>query len=147
VRSLSKVVCLAVGLFAIGLASSSVRANDLLAGSFKLQHPTQWNNTTLPAGDYTFRLARTQNDSDMLMIRGEKQSLSVFVYSDSACKTCQDSSLNLAVRGGTRYVTSLELAGFHVNFKMRQSAGAKEEEMAKGQQQSEQVAVHVDGSN
>lgn len=145
-RFLFKGVCLAVGLLAISLASSSVRADDLAIGSFTLPHETQWNSTTLPAGNYTFRLARTQSNARMLMIRGEKQSMSVFIYGESWCRACDSRALNLEVRRGMRYVSSLDLAGYHVDFKVRESAGAREAEMAKktAQPQSEQVAVQVE---
>lgn len=148
-RFLSNVVCLAVGLFAIGLASSSVQANDLATGSFKLQHATRWNNTTLPAGEYTFQLARTQSDANLMMIRGEKQSMTVIVYGESDCRTCQNHSLNLEGRRGNSYVTSMDLAGYHMNFKINETARAREEEMAKtrARSQSQQMAVHTDDSN
>jgi predicted carbohydrate-binding protein with CBM5 and CBM33 domain len=149
VRFLSKVVCLAAGLFAIGLASSSVRANDLAMGSFTLHHAARWNSTTLPAGDYTFRVARTPSNTNLMMIRGEKQSLTVFVYGESDCRTCQSSSLNLEARGENSYVTSMDLAGYHMNFKINETARAREEEMAKtrARSQSQQMAVHTDDSN
>ncbi|HEV7968250.1 MAG TPA: hypothetical protein VGP19_11805 [Candidatus Acidoferrales bacterium] len=142
-RSLSKAFIVAVGLLAIGLASSSAGANDVLVGNFTLPHSTEWNNTVLPAGDYTFKVARTQTNADLLMIRGAKQSVSLYIYAESACTTCQSSSLNLAVRGNNRVVTSLDLTGFHVNFKVRQSA-AEGEEMSRVPASTEQVAVHVD---
>jgi hypothetical protein len=142
-------VCLAVVLFAIGSASSSVRANDLAMGSFTLQHPTRWNDTMLPAGQYRFELARTQSDANLMMIRGEKQSLTVIVYGQSDYKTCQSSSLNLEMRRGSRYVTSLDLAGYHMNFKIRETARAREEEMVKtpAHSQPQQVAIHADDNN
>jgi hypothetical protein len=149
VRFLSKVVCLAAGLFAIGLASSSVRANDLAMGSFTLHHAARWNSTTLPAGNYAFRLARTQSGANLMMIQGEKQSMMVIVHGESECRTCQSSSLNLEGRRGNSYVTSMDLAGYHMNFKINETARAREEEMAKtrARSQSQQMAVHTDDSN
>lgn len=118
-------------------------------GSFTLNHATRWNRTTLPAGDYTYRLARTPSNANLMMIRGEKQSLTVFVYGESDCRTCQGSSLNLEARRGNSYVTSLDLAGYHMNFKIRETARAREEEMAKTptHAQSQQVAIHADDNN
>jgi hypothetical protein len=142
-RFLSKAFVVAVGLLAIGLLSSSVFANDVLVGKFTLPHPTQWNNSVLPAGDYTFRMARTQTNTDMLSVRGAKETLDILVFAQSACETCRSASLNLAVRNDDRVVTSLDLPGFHVNFKAHESAAERKEQLAKTPMPSEQVAVHV----
>lgn len=144
-RFLSKVFVVAVGLLAIGSISSSARANNVLVGNFTLAHPTLWNNTVLPAGNYTFKMARTQTNSNMLTVRGAKQSMILYVNSESACETCRSASLNLAVRGNNRIVTSMDLTGFHVNFKVRRSESEKEE-LSKMPASTEQVAVHVDSN-
>jgi hypothetical protein len=143
-RYLSKAFVVAVCLLAVGLSSSPASAADVLAGKFTLTHATQWNDTVLPAGDYTFRVARTVTNADLLTVHGAKQAVNLYIYNESACRTCQTASLNLAVRNDNRVVTSLDLPGFHVNFKVRQSAAEKREELAKTTAPSEQVAVHVD---
>ena len=142
-RYLSKVFTVAVGLLAFGVLSSSVRANDMLAGTFALTSPTQWKNTVLPAGDYTFTLVRTQSDTHLLSVRGEKKVLDILVFAQSTCETCRSSALKVAVQGDNRAVSSLELPGFHMNFKIRQSAAEKGEDLAKAPARSEQVAVRV----
>jgi hypothetical protein len=146
VRSVSKVFVIVVGLLAIGLSSASIRANgnDVQAGKFTLPHPTRMNGVVLPAGDYTFRLKRTQSNAETLVIRhSNQQVLSFLVYPESACETCRDASLNLAVLGNFREVTSMDLAGHHVDLNLHKSASASQESV-KIQVQSEQVAVQVD---
>jgi hypothetical protein len=142
-RYLSKAFVVAIGLLAIGALSSSVsvRADNSLIGKFTLHHPAKWNNTLLPAGDYT--LSRAQTNTNLLLVRGEQQTLHVLISGKSDCKTCQTSSLNLAVLGDNRVVTSLDLAGFRLNFKVRQSPAETGEEFGKIPSPSEQVAVHV----
>jgi hypothetical protein len=142
-RCLSKAFVVAVCLLAVGLSSSPVPAADVLAGKFTLPHATQWNDTVLPAGDYTFRIARTLTNADLLMVHGAAQAVNLYIFNESNCRTCQTASLNLAVRNDNRVVTSLDLPGFHVNFKVRQSAAEKREELAKTAAPSEQVAVDV----
>jgi hypothetical protein len=142
-RCLSKAFVVAVCLLAVGLSSSPVPAADVLAGKFTLPHATQWNDTVLPAGDYTFRIARTLTNADLLMVHGAAQAVNLYIFNESNCRTCQTALLNLAVRNDNRVVTSLDLPGFHVNFKVRQSAAEKREELAKTAAPSEQVAVHV----
>jgi hypothetical protein len=133
------------GLFALVFSGVAVRANNLREGSFTLQHPTEWNNTVLPAGEYRFEVARTQTNAKLLVVHGAKQSLNVFIYGESACMTCRNSSLNLEVHGNNRAVSSMDLSGFHVNFKLKQSAREKEE-MSKIPASNEQVAVQTDSN-
>jgi hypothetical protein len=145
-RHLCKALVIAVGLFAIGVSSSSVSAKTLMAGTFTLTHPTQWKNTMLPAGNYTFKLAGTQTDTNVLSVRGANQTLDMLVFAQSACETCRNGALKVAVEGDNRVVTSLDLPGFHVDFKGRQSAAETEKQLAKAHASSEQVAVHVDSN-
>jgi hypothetical protein len=145
-RYLSKALVVAVGLFSIGVLSSSVSANNLLEGSFKLERPIQWKSTVLPAGDYTFKMTRTQTDTNMLAVRGQKKSMDILIFAQSACEKCKSGELQLDVQGGTRVVTSLELPGFHVDFNSRQSPAQREQQMTKAHAASEQVAVHVDSN-
>jgi hypothetical protein len=145
-RNLSKALAVAVGLLAIGVSSSSVSAKTLMAGTFTLDLPTQWKNTVLPAGNYTFKLAGTQTDTNVLSVRGANQTLDMLVFAQSACETCRNGALKVAVQGDNRVVTSLDLPGFHVDFKSRQSAAETEKQLAKAHASSEQVAVHLDSN-
>jgi hypothetical protein len=142
-RYQSKVFLVTVGLLLIGALSSSVRANNMMIGTFTLAHPTQWNNATLPAGDYTFSVTRGQADTHVLSVQGAKQALSILIFAQSACETCRKGALKVAVQNENRVVTSLDLPGFHLNFNNRQSASEREEQLAKTPATSEQVAVHV----
>jgi hypothetical protein len=144
-RFLSKASVVAVGLLAIVLLSSSVGAKSLLVGTFTLTHPTQWKNTMLPAGDYTFRLARTQTDANVLMVSGAKKTLDIMIFAQSACETCRSGAMKVAVQGDNRVVTSLDLPGFHVDFNNRRSP-AEREELSKVPASTEQVAVHVNSN-
>jgi hypothetical protein len=145
-RHLCKALVIAVGLFAIGVSSSSVSAKTLMAGTFTLTHPTQWKNTMLPAGNYTFKLAGTQTDTNVLSVRGANQTLTMLVFAQSACESCRNGALKMAVEGDNRVVTTLDLPGFHVDFKGSQSAAENEKQLAKAHASSEQVAVHVDSN-
>src|ERR1700730_1353212 len=108
-RNLLKTVVVTVGLLYIGVLSSSVRANnnERLIGSFTLAHPTQWNNATLPAGDYTFSMTRGLGDTNVLSVHGSQQAFSMFLP-QSACETCRNAALKVAVQNDNRVVTSME---------------------------------------
>jgi hypothetical protein len=68
------------------------------------------------------------------------------VFAQSACERCQSGALKLAVQGDNRVVTSLDLPGFHMDFKASRSAAQKEEQSHKATAPTEQVAVHVDSN-
>lgn len=150
-RFFTKFSLLAAALMAVALMSSSVRANDLLTGTFTLTQSTQWNNTLLPAGQYTIQLSRTLSSANLLVIRGGKQSVSMLVNSDALCMNCGSGSLNMVSLGDLNVVTSMDLAGIHQNFQVQKSARQREAEMAKNRKPSnkpaEQVAIHTDDNN
>lgn len=145
-RNLSKVFVIAVGFLAIGVLSSAVGAKTLLAGSFTLTHSTQWKSTVLPAGNYTFSLAHDTTDTNVLKVRGVKTGLDILVFAQSACDSCQTGALKVAVKGDHRVVTSLDLPGFHVDFKNRQAKAEGEERVNKSVPATEQVAVQVNSN-
>ncbi len=144
-RILSKGLLIAAGIFAIGLVSSSVSANNLLVGSFTLDHPTQWKNTTLPAGNYTLKLTRTETDTNVLKIQGKSQTLEIMMFAQYACTSCKNGALSLDTAGNNRVVTALDLPGFHVDFTPGRSSAERERQSAKTKQpaRTEQVAVQV----
>jgi hypothetical protein len=142
-RYLSKILVVAVGLLAIGGISSSVRANDMLVGSFTLHHPAQWNKTLLPAGTYKFKLVRTQTDANMLVVSGEKQSMNIYVFAQAACETCRNAGLTLQVQGDHRVVTSLSLPGFRVDFSSRGTLVDAKADADHATPYSEQIDVSV----
>jgi hypothetical protein len=143
-RNLPKVYVVVLSLFILALSGLSVSAKTLLAGSFTLENPTQWKNTVLPAGKYTFRLAGTQTDTNVLKVHGANKNLDIMVFAQSACENCRSGALKVAVNGDNRVVTSLDLPGFHMDFAAPRSAAQREEESRKAPAASEQVAVHVD---
>ncbi len=142
-RYLSKILIVAVALLAIGGVSSSVRANDMLDGTFTLNHPAQWNKTMLPAGTYKFKLVRTQTDANLLLVTGAKTSMDIYVFAQAACETCRDASLTLTVQGDRRVVTSLSLPGFHVYFNLRGSLVDVKEQEGNVTPYFEQIDVSV----
>jgi hypothetical protein len=144
-RFVSKLSIVAVGLLAIGISSSSIRANEL-AGKFTLPHATVWKSTVLPAGDYTFMMTHGQADTNLLKVRGKNQSLEILVFAQSACAACRNGQLSLGGDGQNRVVTSLELPGYHMDFNDSVSASAKRELARMSAAPSEQVAVHVNSN-
>jgi len=134
-----------LSLCAISLGSSSVRANDSIVGKFTLQHPTQWNNMVLPAGEYSFRLTRVQGqNAQLLTIRMGDQKINFTLHGQRGCENCRQLTLNLTVQGQRYVVSSIDVPGLHADFDVPPQSGAKEEEVAKTPRSSEQVAVQFD---
>ena len=143
-RHVSKALLVVMGLLAVSLMSSGVRADEMIIGSFKLPHATAWKSTMLPAGEYRFKLARTQSsDTRVLTVEGSKHTMNMLVFAQSACQSCRKGELVLAVNGDDRAVTSMELPGYHVDFKSSRSSAQREEQARKAPKASEQVAVQV----
>jgi hypothetical protein len=134
-----------LSLLAISLGSSSVRANEYMAGKFKLAHPTRWNDVVLPAGEYSFRLTRVQGqNAQLLTIRLADQKINFFLHGQRACENCHQPALNLTVQGQRYEVSSIDVPGLHADFDVHTPSGAKEEESARAPKSSEQVAVQFD---
>lgn len=143
-RHVSKALVVVMGLLAVSLLSSGVRADELAIGSFKLPHATAWKSTMLPAGEYTFKLARTQSpDTRVLTVEGSKHTLNILVFTQAACQTCRKGELTLSVNGDDRVVTAMELPGYHVDFKSDWSSAQREQQARKTMKHSEQVAAQV----
>jgi len=145
-RTIYRALLIAVGLLSVGVLSLSVYANSLMLGTFTLSHPAQWNGATLPAGKYQFKMTRTQTDANMLVITGEKQTLSVLVFSQNTCDSCKSEALRMAVQGDRRTVTSLDLPGYHFDFKVPRMEAVKET-ASDSSPWVEQVAVQVNPAN
>jgi hypothetical protein len=146
-RTISKALVLVVGLLSIGVLASSVFADgSLLVGTFKLTHSTQWNSTLLPAGEYQFKLTRSQTGTNMLVITGQKQTLNLLVLPQNVCDSCKTEALRTMVQGDTRIVTSLDLPGYHLDFKVPRMEEAKET-TSNSSAWIEQVAVHANPAN
>ena len=145
-RHVSKALIITMGLLAVSLLSSGVRADDLLIGSFKLPHATSWRGMMLPAGDYTFKLANSQSDVRLLSVQGSKKTLTVLVFPQAACQTCRKGELTLEANGDNRVVSSLELPGYHVDFKGSWSNAEREQQAHKTKMTPEQVAVRVNSN-
>jgi hypothetical protein len=145
-RNFSRALLVVAALLSIGMLASSASANTLLAGTFTLNRPVQWNGTTLPAGDYQFRLMPSQTDANMLVVSGGKQTLSLLVFAHNACESCKTVTLKMTVQGDRRIVSSMDLPGYHLDFKMPRVENAKET-ANDSSSWVEQISVHVDPAN
>ena len=124
-RNLYRALLFAIGL-TFGLAASSAFAAPMVVGAFTLSRPAVWNGTMLPAGDYQFRMTPTQSDTNMLVVTGNKQTLNVLVFAHNTCESCKSVALKMTVQGDSRIISSMDLPGYHLDFKMPHMENAKE---------------------
>ena len=139
----SRALIVAIALLSIGMLCSSASANTLLSGTFTLNRPAQWNGTTLPAGAYQFKLTTGQTDANTLVISGGKQTLSMLVYAHNACESCKTVTLKMTVQGDDRVVTSMDLPGYHLDFKKPRMENAQQAS-ADTSSWVEQISAQVD---
>ncbi len=145
-RTPSRALFVLIGLLLIGAPSAPIFANNLPVGTFTLSHPVLWNGTMLPAGKYHFKMTRTQTDANVLVISGEKKTLDLMVFSQSACDSCKAEALTMTVQGDSRVVTSFDLPGYHMEFQTPRMENAKET-VSDSTPWAEQVDVHVTPEN
>jgi hypothetical protein len=144
-RNFYRALLFAVGLL-VGFASSTAFAGPVVVGTFTLRQPAQWNGTTLLAGDYQFKMTPSQTDTNTLVITGGKQTLSMLVFAHNTCDSCKTVVLKMTVQGESRTITSMDLPGYHLDFKAPRMENAKE---SAGDSSSwvEQVNVRTDPAN
>jgi hypothetical protein len=101
----------AIGLVAFGIGASRTVAQVAFRGSFTLPYEVHWNNSVLPAGDYTFTLQSTRWPARMIL-QGPNGSTFIQAMAISDHNTSQHSTLTVQRRGGARFVRDLYLADY-----------------------------------
>jgi len=130
-----------LGLLGICASASQSAAQNTVTGSFTLSHEIHWQNTTFPAGDYTFSIPSKVGREPML-VKGpsgaayELPAVTSYKHSDQA------GVLILEQHGKTFFVREMDLNG--VGLQLRYSvpkAPKNEMELAQGPTSTEQVPV------
>ena len=104
----------AVGLLGIGLSASASQAQALYKGSFTLPQEVRWQNATMPAGEYTFRVdSLTRNEP--VIVTGPAGTVFQMPLVTSEIKYGDRSFLKLERRGGELYVGEMDLAQVGIN--------------------------------
>lgn len=141
-QSKSRLYLIAIFALAVSISASAAHAQTYSTGKFTLPNDTQWNNVSLPAGNYTFQIKETVTSAKLLRVRGEHQTAQFMVYptGDAANR----SELTLEVRNGYRYVTSFQVPGLVAAFHIQPPAAEKESvaSVHKSEQISVQTAAH-----
>lgn len=132
-------VAAAITLVSAGIFASTASAQNAAQGSFTLTHEIRWQNATLPAGDYTFRL-KSAVRGDAMTVTGPNGS--VFeIASVIDHKGDGPSILKLERRGEAYFVSQMDLpqVGIQLSYVVPK-APKGEQELAQGPA-TEQVLV------
>ena len=110
-RSIRKFAYAAVLGFSMFTIQPTLAAAEDAHGSFTLSHEVHWQNSVLPAGDYTFSI-KTVGSSEFLLLRGINGTgtdAMLLVNDVESPKRNVVSQLILVSRDGQSFVSSMEL--------------------------------------
>jgi hypothetical protein len=138
-RNLTRTSLIAVAALALCFTASSVRAQQVLSGSFTLPQATHWANNTLPAGNYSLSVAETSSGRNILIVRGEHQVAQFTIQPTDKCSSCRSGALMIQSGADARSVVALDLPGYHVNFSVSKSARMEEASNRKTERQPIQL--------
>ena len=127
----------AIGLLGACAFVTPASAQNGVAGRFTLSHEIRWQNATLPAGDYTFKAESRHSPMIVTGPNGSMFELASVVDN----KADGANVLKLERRGGSFYVSELDLPELGMQFRYKvPSIAPKGKELARGPA-TEQVLV------
>jgi len=107
-----------LGLVAAFGCSHPVQAQDVAQGTFVLPFEVQWHRTTLPPGEYHFKL-QSRSVEGTLLIRDASYRGKAMVIAMTKVDFSGPSVLTVVKRDGKRYVSSLVLESIGVKLEYR----------------------------
>jgi hypothetical protein len=130
-----------VGLLSIGFGASASHAQARYKGSFTIDHSIRWQNSTMPAGDYTFTVASASRNQPVTVTGPDGTVFQLpLVISDT--KISEKSVLKLEWRGEDMYVREMDLGQIGLNFRYHvPKATANDKLLAKNHTGSEQILI------
>jgi hypothetical protein len=131
----------AVGLLSIGFGASASQGQAIYKGSFTLDHSIRWQNSTMPAGDYTFTVASSTRNQPVTVTGPDGTVFQLPIVVDHT-KIAEKSVLKLEWRGEDMYVREMDLGQVGLNFRYNvPKATANDKLLAKANTGSEQILI------
>ena len=134
-------VIAAIGLFSVAASALPAVAQEAVRGHFTLPHQVRWQNTNLPAGEYTFSLPSLAPFSAMTLT-GPNGSIFELarVYSDHRFNG--PSVLILEQRDGISYVSQMNLSevSVQINYTVPKQS-RRDEPLAQAPTTTEKILV------
>ena len=84
-------------------------------GQFRLQHEIQWGKATLPAGDYSFTIYSTKDNTPFALVRSRDGKQTAFAMPTAVDAAEPGGSYILISNDGTRRVRLLNLPEAHLS--------------------------------
>jgi hypothetical protein len=130
-----------VGLLSIGLSASASQAQAVYKGSFTLDHDIRWQQSTMPAGDYTF-IVQSTSRSKPILVTGPGGTVFQLPVVTSLGKIGESSVMKLEWRGNVLCVRELDLAEVGLNIRYHlPKATANDKLLAKDHTGSNEVLI------
>jgi hypothetical protein len=134
-----------IGFWAAPAAAQSLRT--MAKGSFTLPSEVRWQSTTLPPGDYTFRLSGTSAWTT-IGLHGPNGNTRIFAPAIDTEKSKEPSKLTIEHRDGVDYVHDLYIAEAEVHLRYAAPKVPKNERLlAKRRENQDQVTVAISDDN
>ena len=133
-------VIAAVALAAICASTVPAAGQGVIQGSFTLPCEVRWQAWTLPAGDYTFKMA-SMATPNIITLTGPNGSAFVPATVADKSDVSEQSSLTIEHRYGGAIVRELYLAQIGVRLRYNVHKAPKDVELAQGPVATEQVLV------
>ncbi len=131
----------AVGLLSIGFGASASQAQSIYKGSFTLDRSIRWQNSTMPAGEYTFNVASTTRNQPVTVTGPDGTVFQLPIIIDHT-KMTEKSVLKLEWRGEDMYVREMDLGQVGLNFRYHvPKASAEDKLLAKANTGTEQILI------
>ncbi len=129
-----------VALAAVFASAVPASAQVAFRGAFTLHHQIRWQNTTLPAGDYTFEMKSLATPRITLYGPRGPQFITASVADE---KVLDKSMLVIENRGNQSCVRELRLAPIGRSLRYSVPKAPKDVELAQGPVTREQVLIAV----
>jgi hypothetical protein len=134
----------AIGLLAACVYAAPAQAIPAVQGKFTLPNEIRWQDTVLPAGDYSFSMESASLPAQILL-RGPNGALFVMPAGRSEDRSAQQSSLTIVRRGEWGYVREIYLAPLGVHFTFTTPKVPKDQLLAQGPETTERVLIAIAG--
>ena len=118
--------------------------HSAVQGKFTLPNEIRWQDTVLPAGDYSFSMESASLPAQILL-RGPNGALFVMPAGRSEDRSAQQSSLTIVRRGEWGYVREIYLAPLGVHFTFTTPKVPKDQLLAQGPETTERVLIAIAG--
>lgn len=133
-------IIVAFALATVLASAAPASAQVAFRGAFTLHHQIRWQNTTLPAGDYTFEMKSLATPRITLKGPRGPQFITASVADERAMGT---SMLVVESRGNESYVRELRLAPIGRALHYSVPKAPKDVQLAQGPITREEIAIAV----